>query len=128
MSLPEFPIRVGKSPVHGEGVFATRVITEGDLIERCPYFVIDQSDLGESTRLGDYLFACPGHPGDFMCVMGYGMVYNHSDEPNAEWRLGDDESLRFIALRAIEEGEEIFQNYGPDYWTTRSEDEDDVSS
>jgi len=40
-------IRVGDSPIHGQGVFAQVDIKAGEVIERCPYLVIDDDDLAE---------------------------------------------------------------------------------
>ena len=122
--LSSFPIRVGLSPVHGQGIFATRPIAKGEVIERCPYIVIDDDDLADANRLQDYLFTSPDQPGDYLCVLGYGMMYNHSDTPNAEWEIDDDDIqfVRFTALQPISEGDEIFQNYGEEYWTTRTSD------
>ena len=122
--LCNFPIRVGESPVHGQGVFATRPIAKGEVIERCPYIVIDDDDLADANRLQDYLFTSPDQPGDYLCVLGYGMMYNHSDHPNAEWEIDDDDIqfVRFTALQPISDGEEIFQNYGEEYWATRTSD------
>ena len=119
-----FPIQVGESGVHGQGVFATRPIAKGEVIERCPYIVIDDDDLAEANRLQDYLFTSPDQPGDYLCVLGYGMMYNHSDTPNAEWEIDDDDIqfVRFTALQPISDGEEIFQNYGEEYWATRTGD------
>ena len=122
--LSSFPIRVCTSPVHGQGVFATRAIAKGQIIERCPYIVIDDDDLAEANRLQDYLFTSPDQPGDYLCVLGYGMMYNHSYTPNAEWEIDDDDIqfVRFTALQPISDGEEIFQNYGEEYWATRTDD------
>ena len=69
--LSDFPIIISYSPVHGQGVFATRTIAEGEVIERCPYIVIDDDDLAEANRLQDYLFTSPDQPGDYLCVLGY---------------------------------------------------------
>ena len=44
------------SKKHGLGVFATQDFKSGDVIERCPYIVIDDEDLQEENRLNDYLF------------------------------------------------------------------------
>ena len=123
-ALSKFPISIGSSPVHGQGVFATREISEGEIIERCPYIVIDDDDLAEANRLQDYLFTSPDRQEDYLCVLGYGMMYNHSEEPNAEWEIDEDDIqfVRFTALRHIADGEEIFQNYGNDYWETRTEE------
>ena len=118
-----FPIEVGDSEIHGHGVFATRKIAKCAIIERCPYIVIDDDDVAEANRLQDYLFTSPDEEGDYLCVLGYGMVYNHSDSPNAEWEIDDDDIrfVRFIALREIKKGEEILHSYGQEYWTTRKE-------
>ena len=122
--LSTYPIIVANSSVHGQGVFATRTISKGEVIERCPYIVIDDDDLADINRLQDYLFTSPDQPGDYLCVLGYGMMYNHSDKPNAEWEIDEDDIqfVRFTALKPIADGEEIFQNYGDEYWITRCDD------
>lgn len=119
--LSNLPVKIGDSAVHGHGVFAVRPIARGEVIEKCPYIVIDDDDLGEANRLQDHLFTSPGQSGDYLCVLGYGMMYNHSQTPNAEWEIDEDDIrfVRFTALKAISEGEEIFQDYGLEYWATR---------
>ncbi len=64
------------SPLHGLGVFAAEDLPSGSTIERCAYIVIDDDDLQEVNRLNDYLFTSPDDPGDYLCVMGAGMLYN----------------------------------------------------
>ena len=41
-----------------------------------------------------------------------------------EWEIDEDDIqfVRFTALKSIADGEEIFQNYGDEYWATRCED------
>ena len=56
--------------------------------------MIDDDDLAEANRLQDYLFTSPDQPGDYLCVLGYGMMYNHSI-PNAEWEI-DDDDIQFV--------------------------------
>lgn len=116
-------ICVKDSPVHGLGVFATEDIPEGGLIELCPYLVIDDDDLQETNRLNDYLFTSPDDPGDYLVLMGFGMLYNHGDPANAEWQIDDTDNrfVRMTAARHIKKGEEILHDYGSDYWTTRAE-------
>ena len=60
---------------------------------------------------------------DYLVVLGLGMVYNHSFSPNAEWEIyeKDGRFVRFFALRDIKKGEEIFHDYGEEYWDTREE-------
>ena len=117
-------IIVKDSPLHGLGVFATTDIEPGETIELCPYIIIDDDDLQEVNRLNDYLFSSPDQEGDYLVVLGYAMMYNHDDHPNAEWEIDDDDIqfVRFTALQPISDGEEIFQNYGEEYWATRTGD------
>ena len=113
-------IIVGNSPIHGQGVFAATNLRAGDVIERCPYLVIDDDDLAEENRLNDYLFTSPDLSTDYLVIMGYGMMYNHSSDPNAEWEIDDDNRfVKFSASKDIAAGEEIFQDYGEEYWNTR---------
>lgn len=124
---PEPPIQkivVRDSELHGLGVFATVDIEEGEIIELCPYLVIDDDDIAEDNRLNDYLFSSPDEEGDYLVILGSAMMYNHDDKPNAEWEIDDDDNrfVRFTALRAISVGEEITQDYGREYWETRSEE------
>ena len=83
-------IIVKESPLHGLGVFACIDFAAGDVIERCPYLVIDDDDLQEINRLNDYLFTSPDDKNDYLCVLGCGMIYNHGAPPNAEWQIDDD--------------------------------------
>ena len=119
---PKTRIVVGDSPIHGQGVFAAVDIAKGEVVERCPYIVIDDDDLQDDNRLNDYLFTSPDAATDYLVVMGYGMMYNHSDDANSEWEIdSDNRFVCFTALRDIKAGEEIFQNYGEEYWRTREE-------
>jgi SET domain-containing protein len=57
-----------------------------------------------------------------MCFspLGLAMIYNHSSEPNAEWEIHDNNNfVRFVALKDISKGEEIFHDYGEEYWESR---------
>ena len=73
------------------------------------YLVIDDDDLQEANRLNDYLFNSPGAEGDYLLMMGHGMLYNHSQSgANASWEIDDDNRfVRFYATKAIEAGAEI---------------------
>ena len=110
--------------MHGLGVFAAVDLAAGDTLERCAYIVIDDGDLQEENRLNDYLFTSPDAATDYLVVMGCGMLYNHSDQANASWEVDetDNRFLRFYADRDIKAGEEIFHDYGSEYWSTRAEE------
>ena len=114
-------ITVQDSPLHGLGVFACVDFAKDSVIERCFYLVIDDDDLQEINRLNDYLFTSPDLKSDYLCVLGYGMIYNHGMPPNAEWHIADDDNrfIEFTALHDIRAGDEILHDYGEDYWNSR---------
>ena len=114
-------ITVQDSPLHGLGVFACVDFAKDSVIERCFYLVIDDDDLQEINRLNDYLFTSPDVKSDYLCVLGYGMIYNHGMPPNAEWQIADDDNrfIEFTALHDIRAGDEILHDYGKDYWNSR---------
>lgn len=107
-------LRLGISPGRGRGVFAARRIRAGEVIEEAPVIVVPASDVPalKRTALFDYYFLWGEASGEAAVCLGYGSLYNHSATPNAEYvRLFERQAIRFKALRAIEEGEEILTNY-----------------
>ena len=122
MNSDKQKIIVKDSDIHGHGVFALVPIANGETIERCTYLVIDDDDLQEANRLNDYLFDSPGAVGDYLLMMGHGMLYNHSTVANASWEIDDDNRfVRFFATADIGVGDEILHDYGTAYWDTRKE-------
>jgi SET domain-containing protein len=100
----------------GRGVFALRPFAEGDVVEICPTAVVDDGDVAGDAR--DYVFSAR-QPGKLLLVLGYGMLYNHSADPNLFHRSAGRLLIEFIALCDIAVGEELTHNYGPDYWDDR---------
>jgi hypothetical protein len=100
----------------GRGVFALRRFREGDVVETCPTVMIDDEDVEGSAR--HYVFSAR-QPGKLLLVLGYGMLYNHSDDPNLFHRTAGRLTIEFVALRDIEKGEELTHDYGPEYWQDR---------
>ena len=48
--------------------------------------------------------------------LGYGCIYNHSDNNNARWTNHPKcKAFQFVAIKDIEAGEEICTNYGESY-------------
>ncbi|NTV01247.1 MAG: SET domain-containing protein [Chlorobiaceae bacterium] len=112
-------VRIGASTVSGRGAFADRAIGAGDIIERCPALEVADKDVG--GELLNYVFY--GNAENLRLVaMGYGMLFNHSPQPNVAYYREDSTlgaELVLYALRDIRKGEELFYNYGDDWWTTR---------
>jgi SET domain-containing protein len=106
-------IIVKKSGIHGYGVFANKPFKKGEIIEEC-YIIISR---GGDKKLEDYYFDVNGKCGLFT---GFGLIYNHTDEPNADYHINAKRMLATIkANRAIKKGEEIFVSYGEKWFTTR---------
>jgi SET domain-containing protein len=106
-------IYVEESSVHGRGVFSSDRIKKGELLEEC-HFINIPPDLQYPQILNEYFFSWPkgGNNGIVLCL-GYGSIFNHSDESyNADWNTDQSKNkIIFFATRDIEPGEEIFINY-----------------
>ena len=115
-------IRVASSPVHGLGVFAMADFQEGELIEECPFLELPIGSMESSPIFVMHRFNYPAGPltekTKQVLVLGYGSLYNHSDNNNAYWVTDESRrTFKFYARRPIRSGEEIFTYYGgPEYW------------
>jgi hypothetical protein len=69
--------------------------------------------------LSDYVFKSLAE-GEVLLILGYGMLYNHSTEPNLEYVQESADTMTFVALKAIRPGDELFIDYGEEWWDTRS--------
>jgi hypothetical protein len=118
---PPTKIYVKSSPIHGLGVFTSEDIKEGEILEVCN--VIDMGmRFGESSHiLIDYRFNWPqgGNSWEKQVVpTGFGLLYNHSNTPNAAWRSNlENNTFEFYSTKNIKSDEEIFVWYGDiNYW------------
>ncbi|MCB0707469.1 MAG: SET domain-containing protein-lysine N-methyltransferase [Saprospiraceae bacterium] len=108
---------IASSDLGDRGVFSATIIPEGAPLEICPVLVLpgtDQAKL-DQTLLHDYYFIWGADDSQCALVLGYGSLYNHSYQPNAEYRPDfEGNTLDFYALREIQPGEEITVNYSGD--------------
>lgn len=105
---------VKKSRTHGYGVFAGKTIKEGELIEEC-YALIMR---GKDKVLEDYYF--DAGKGKDAVLTGFGMIYNHAENDNAEYTINAKKNLAtFKAIKKIAKGEEIFVSYGDEWFSSR---------
>lgn len=102
----------------GNGVFATRDFQKGEPIETCPVIPIPEKLRlsNKDNEVLDYLEYWffewnEDKKGDAM-VLGYGMIYNHSDSPNANYKVDlKNNTVSFFANQPIPSGSEIFIDY-----------------
>jgi len=105
---------VASSGQRGRGVFTASGLRAGDLIEICPVIVIpaNEKERIDQSILHDYYFIWDEKQGSIALALGYGMLYNHSGEANAEAERDLEAAvIRISCLQAIAAGEEIFINY-----------------
>lgn len=110
-------IYVAPSELHGQGVFAARAIEPGEIIEICPVLLFPKQELEfiRRTVLEDYYFDW-GDDGQWYAIaLGYGSLYNHSYEPNAEYGMDFGAStIDVYCIQPIPAGMEICINYNGD--------------
>lgn len=121
---PPSKVYVAKSPIHGLGVFANEDILEGEIIEITPLVDMKLPPGDDSKILYDYRFSyfLNGKLTKMVMPLGYGCVYNHSNTPNANWRLNTSlDMFEFFSIKDIKKHEEICTSYGnEEYWSARS--------
>lgn len=98
----------------GLGVFATRRIEKGSLIECCRVIVVPRTEVnlgtGAVSVMRNYVIEWDGK---LAIPTGYGCFYNHSYKPNAiHHKHIDLREIHFHALEDILPYEEITFNYG----------------
>ena len=106
-------VRVGR---RGRGVFAAREFAEDEVVEVCPTVELPRREA--KGVLADYVFDSTSGDSTVVVVLGYGMLYNHSEAPNVEYDQ-EDGVVTFYAARDIAPGEELTITYGSEWWRTR---------
>jgi uncharacterized protein len=107
-------LQIRKVSGMGRGVFACRSFRTGEIIEVCPVIPLTSAEANtcSDTILDDYFFEW-GPSGDaYALVLGYGAIFNHSDDPNAAFKCRTGQlQIEFRATRQIGKGEQITINY-----------------
>lgn len=98
----------------GRSVFTSEQINFDDLIEICPIILIPQKDLENihNTVLHDYYFLWGKNHKMGAIALGFGSLYNHSDDPNACFEMNEiDKEIYIRCIKPIIPHEEITINY-----------------
>lgn len=112
-------------PEMGLGVFATEDIEQDELVERCPLLQLAwRSQYHGDPQILKYCFPlncscqeCEINGRHIFLALGYGGIYNHQDKNNCEPKFNYQTLFAdYIATKPIKKGEEIFINYGEDYF------------
>lgn len=111
------PICIKDTGKYGRGVYATRDIKKGELIEVSPVLLSRENEWKylQKTVLFNYCFTWGDNYEHTAIALGYGSLYNHSYTPNATFDNNiDNFSIDFYALADIKDGDEITINYNED--------------
>jgi hypothetical protein len=128
-------IVVDYSSIEGIGVFATTDIRAGTIIERCPMVRMGwRSNYQHDPTVWKYLHFqpkcdcndCNNHGHIAWMVLGYGMLYNNQETPNAKWSFDYLQAYAdVVATQDIIRGDEIFVSYGSSSFNNKTKTESD---
>lgn len=116
MILPCLHIAATKNM--GRGIFTSRNIKSGTIVEIAPVIVMENSDREwlDKTLLHDYIFEWGGKKSQCCMALGWIPLYNHSYKSNCEYEMDYRTRLmQIIAVRDIKKGEELFINYNGEW-------------
>lgn len=125
IQLERFPaLHLKPTPSKGRGVFASRLIPAGTVIDTSPVLILDpieNTNHIENTSLYDYTYNWPTldtetgkHIKTQAVIFGLGSMFNHSKQnQNVGWRRDlENQVVIYHSLRDIAEGEELCISYG----------------
>ncbi len=103
-----------KIPGAGRGVYAACDVKKGEVIETCPIIKVSKDEaahLNESS-LVTYFFYFGRNKEELLIALGFGSIYNHSYNPNADYKIQPTKNIiDFVAIKAIKKDTEITTNY-----------------
>lgn len=113
-------LRVKPSKIEGLGVFAAKDFQPKEIIEECPAVVFDYTEaLPIHKKIYDRVFYWSEKTKGAL-ALGYGSIYNHSDNPKADFKIDNENNLiKVFATKPIATGEEILIDYGKDWFISR---------
>jgi SET domain-containing protein len=115
ISKKECKIELKKSKIDNRGVFAKKFIKKGEIIEEIPLLSNIPNNVIQNTILNDYVIGMSSKSNYSFLMLGYGSLYNHSNNPNAIMKYINEEKANMYAIKDIKVNEEILFNYGDDY-------------
>lgn len=106
----------------GIGVFAKSEIKKGEIIEISPSIPMGNKTGNKFTDpFHNYKFVYPRNYNsdnlEYVVCLGYGSLYNHSNNPNCDWKTLENHIFQFYTLVDVNLGDELCLYYGgSDYW------------
>lgn len=116
-----FEIKQSNILSNGErGLFANKDYKKDEIIEICPTLKMSYNEVSNSNILNNHFFEA-NNENDSLVSLGYCSIINHSDsKQNCTWDVSDDDnSIIMRAIKPIAKGEELYSNYGENYWKNK---------
>ena len=101
----------------GNGVFAGKAFKKGEIVEIAPIIKDTNDNWGHGNQIANYTTTSDENSASL--TLGYGSLYNHSNDNNLDYYSGSNDTFIFIANRPIKKNAELFISYGEDWWTSR---------
>jgi len=106
-------LEVRNTKKYGRGVFATRDIKAGEIVEKSPVLIFDIWDSNRLAATALNCYAFNWNDESVAIAFGFGSLLNHSKRENITYDPNlEDKTIDFIALRDIKKGHQLFINYG----------------
>ena len=108
---------IAPSPKGGRGVYATKNISAGTVLEISPVIVLTVTERKEveKTKLYDYIFEWGKSRKQCCIALGYVSMYNHDYSSNCEYEMDYEARLMTIkTVKPVKKGEELCINYNAD--------------
>ena len=108
------PFEIKKTRKYGRGLYATRNIKAGEVVETSPVLILDEWEASKitSTKLNLYVFDWGK---ESAIALGVGSLFNHSVRRNVTYSNNARTSeIVFTALCDIKEGHQLFIKHGYD--------------
>jgi SET domain-containing protein len=118
-TLLDSPIAWASIPKKGRGIFTARPIKKGAIIETAPVIPMAKRHVPAGSAADGYVLEWDAKNKNkaYAMVLGYIMLYNHSDDPNmtleTDLKAG---TVTAQAIRDIRAGEELTWDYDCELW------------
>ena len=112
MILPS--LTVAPSGHKGRGVFTTKKLQAGTIVEISPVIALSKKDrkMVEQTKLTNYIFEWGDDHKQACLALGYVSLYNHEYNSNCEYEMDFENLLITIrTVKPVKKGEELSINY-----------------
>jgi SET domain-containing protein len=108
--LQNHNVYVGKSQIHGWGIFARENFKQNDITTQTPILFLDNTDNNTASNVYQYTYK---DNNGIILPLGFCSLYNHSFDPNTAWYIDYNNNVMIhYAIRNIFKNEELTHNYG----------------